>query len=170
MFVDSVPMTETGGSKEIRWLRVPVDKEILRALTRRTDWEGFLQVVPFLAIISITGGVTWLAWGRQPWFVVVPLLFLHGTCSCFMLNGFHELVHGTVFKTRALNSLFLWMFSFLGWSNPVAFRASHMKHHLNTLHPPYDLEVVLPIQLTPAGFLLSGFVDLIGLFGIRDMS
>ncbi|NBX26555.1 MAG: hypothetical protein EBQ99_11020, partial [Planctomycetes bacterium] len=37
--------------------------------------------------------------------------------------------------------------------------ASHTRHHRYTLHPPDDLEVVLPIRLMVRHFLLTGFLD-----------
>jgi fatty acid desaturase len=83
-----------------------------------------------------------------------------------MVNGFHELVHRTVFKSRALNEVFLRVLSFLGWLNPHLFYASHMKHHRYTLHPPKDGEVVLPISFTLKDYLLNAFVTPRGLYGI----
>jgi fatty acid desaturase len=58
------------------------------------------------------------------------------------------LVHDSVVKTRALNTFFLRIVSFLGGYNPRFFWASHTEHHKCTLHPPDDLEVVLPISFT----------------------
>lgn len=163
-------MADSANGFEVRWYRTPLEKETLRSLTRRTDLDGFLQVVGFLLVIAATAAAVWLAWGKTPWYVLALLLILHGTCVAFTLNGFHELIHGTVFKTKWLNALFLRVYSFISWNNHVAFRASHTKHHLNTLHPPYDLEVVLPIQLTPTGFLLTAVIDFIGVYGVlRDM-
>jgi len=162
-------MAGSESSFEVRWQRVPLDREKMRELARRTDGEGLLQCAGFLALLCASGAGAWLAWGRLPWYLVLPLLFLHGTFFAFLLNGFHELVHGTVFKTKALNAFFLRVYSFLSWNSHVGFRASHNRHHLNTLHPPYDLEVVLPVQLKPAGFLLAAVVDVVGIYGvIRD--
>jgi fatty acid desaturase len=70
----------------------------------------------------------------------------------------------TVLKTKFLNELFLWIYSFLGWYNFVLFRASHRRHHLYTLHPPEDLEVVLPIKFTMRDFLLKAFVNPMGVY------
>ncbi len=55
-----------------------------------------------------------------------------------MINGFHELSHGTVFRSKWLNELFLRVFSFLGWYSFAHFGASHTRHHAYTLHPPDD--------------------------------
>jgi fatty acid desaturase len=64
-----------------------------------------------------------------------------------------------VFKTKALNGFFLQLVSFLSWNNPVLFWASHQEHHKYTLHPPDDLEVVLPVKLTLTGFLKSVLIN-----------
>jgi fatty acid desaturase len=71
----------------------------------------------------------------------------------FLANAFHELVHGTVFRSKKPGQIFLNLYSFLGQNNPVHFWASHTDHHKYTLYPPRDLEVVLPMELTLRGFL-----------------
>ena len=85
--------------------------------------------------------------------LLVPALFLHGTVYVFLLNATHELSHGSVFRTRFLNRFFLRLFCFFGWRNHVLFWASHAEHHKYTLHPPDDLEVVLPRRLPLREFL-----------------
>jgi fatty acid desaturase len=67
-------------------------------------------------------------------------------------------VHDSVFRTRWLNGFFLRIFSFLGWYNHHQFWASHTEHHKYTLHPPEDLEVVLPVHHTVKEFLSHAFV------------
>jgi fatty acid desaturase len=47
----------------------------------------------------------------------------------------------------------------MSWHNPFLFWASHQEHHKHTLHPPDDLEVVLPVKVTLRGFLQSGFIN-----------
>jgi fatty acid desaturase len=60
---------------------------------------------------------------------------------------------------KALNKIFLGLVSFLSWNNPVLFWTSHQEHHKFTLHPPEDLEVVLPIKLTLLDFMKSAIVN-----------
>lgn len=79
----------------------------------------FLGAVPdsgtFGIVDVITAGATafyaanhWSVWA------LLLVLFVHGTFYAFLLNGFHELCHSTVFKkTKALNTFFLYFFSFL---------------------------------------------------------
>ena len=92
------------------------------------------------------------------------LLFLHGTVYAFIVNGGHELCHKTVFKSKRLNVIFRDIYSFLGWYNHVFFWTSHQEHHKYTLHPPDDLEVVLPKDLTVVGFLMYSLVNPIGFY------
>src|SRR5690606_20502796 len=101
---------------------------------------------------------------RLPLLAVLALLFLHGTVYAFLVNGFHELCHQTVFQTRWLNVAFRNIYSFLGWYNHVFFWASHQEHHKYTLHPPDDLEVVLPVNLTLKSYLSFAFVNPVGLY------
>jgi len=99
----------------------------------------------------------------MPLFIL--LLLMHGTCYNFMLNGFHELCHNTVFRTKLLNRFFVHIFSFLSIGNNLyLFTASHTQHHLYTLHPPRDLEVVLPVRYTLWSFVKSAIVNPLGLF------
>jgi fatty acid desaturase len=162
-------MAGSEAAAAITWRRVPLDKETMQKLVRRTDAMGFAQAGGFLLLLAASAAAAWWAWGRLPWWAALLLLFLHGTFWAFLLNGFHELVHGTVFRSKPLNAFFTYVYSFLSWNSPIAFKASHNRHHLNTLHPPYDLEVVLPIRLKLVQFLLSAVVDVPGTWGvIRD--
>ena len=112
-----------------------------------------MQTVGFLGVLALTGTVAWFASVRLswPWFLLA--LLAHGTVYGFVINGFHELCHRTVFRTRWLNAFFLNIYSFIGWYNPVLFWASHSAHHKYTLHPPDDLEVVLPTKLRLKDYL-----------------
>lgn len=150
---------------KINWYRSPVDRETLAALNRRSDRIGLLQTCGHLGLLVLTGVAAWVAAGRYPLPVLLAVLFVHGTFYAFLLNGFHELCHGTVFRTKSLNTLFLYLFSFLGWYNPVFFWASHQEHHKYTLHPPDDMEVVLPVEITLQSFLTSAVVNPWGFYG-----
>jgi fatty acid desaturase len=143
----------------IAWYRSPVKREVLDELNQRSDWEGLLQTLGHLGLLMLTGVAAIYASRNLSLPVLLLILFLHGTFYAFLLNGFHELCHKSVFKTRILNTIFLYIFSFIGMLNPVMFWASHQEHHKYTLHPPDDLEVVLPVNMTLANFLKSAVVN-----------
>ena len=152
-----------GKARRVSWYRSPLSRETLIALNRRSDVLGYLQTLGYLAVLVVTGGVAVWSVERLAWPLVLLLFLVHGTCSSFLVNSFHELVHDSVFKTRWLNRAFLWVFAFWGWYSHIHFWASHTAHHKYTLHPPDDLEVVLPTRITLRTFLRLAAVDLVGM-------
>jgi fatty acid desaturase len=163
------PMEEPARSAiaqaKLQWYRVPIDRALLAELNQRSDAWGFAQTLGHLGIIVATGALSWYAAQHWSWYVLAGCLFLHGTVYAFLVNGFHELCHSTVFKTRALNRFFLYLVSFLGGLNHVYFWASHQEHHKYTLHQPDDMEVILPVEITLKSFLTTAFINPLGLFG-----
>lgn len=131
----------------VKWYRCPVTREQLSALNRRSDFLGFAQTLGFLGVLAAASGAAIYSSLHWPWYATALLVFVNGHFWHFLINGFHELVHDSVFRTRWLNRFFLRIFSFLGWHNHHHFWASHTEHHKYTLHPPDDLEVVLPQKI-----------------------
>jgi fatty acid desaturase len=148
---------------KIHWYRSPIERTTLNRLNQRSDAKGLLQALGHLGLLVLTGSLAWWAASRGNIGALVLSLFLHGTIYAFLLNGFHELCHSTVFRSKWLNTFFLYLFSFLGGYNPVFFWASHQEHHKYTLHPPDDLEVVLPVEITLTSFYKSALVNPWGL-------
>ena len=58
----------------------------------------------------------------------------------------HELAHGTVFRTKRLNGVFLYLYSLLSWWDPFDYGTSHTYHHRYTLYPEGDRENLLPLH------------------------
>lgn len=139
----------------VTWYRTRIDRDLLNELNQRSDLWGFLQTIGYLGLLTITGATAWYVSIHWSWQVMLPILFVHGTCFAFMVNGFHELCHSSVFRSKWLNVFFLHVFSFLGWFNPVHFWASHSAHHKFALHPPDDQEVLFPTRFTLRDFLKS---------------
>lgn len=143
----------------IDWYRTPLPREEMKALHRRSDLKGFVQTGGYLTLLAATAVTAIYSAFHWPWWVTAVVVFLHGMVTAFLINGVHELGHGTVFKTKWLNGFFCHILAFLGWINHETFHASHTRHHRYTLHPPDDLEVVLPIRLMIRHFLLTGFLN-----------
>ena len=158
-------MSEDGREKRrISWYRTRIDRDLLAELNRRSNWLGALQTLGYLGTLAATGALAWWATLHLAWYWWPSAFLLYGMCYAFMINGFHELVHSSVFRTQWLNVSFLYLFSFLGWYNPVHFWASHSEHHKYTLHPPEDGEVVFPVYLTLKDYLRSAFIDPLGAY------
>lgn len=156
----------TQESRRIRWYRSPVADDELRKLYRRSGWLAWGQTLGYLGLICLTAGLALYSFGRWPWYITVAIVFCHGTFFAFQINAVHELGHLTVFESRRLNQFFMLVFSFLGWINPFLFFASHQRHHHSTLHPPDDLEVVVPWDFTRRDFLQTAFVNYRGIWGM----
>jgi len=140
---------------KINWYRCKVDKAVMRELMRPSDLRGLAQAVPQLLLYFTTTALCYAAFlqihlNTWPWALPLLLLalFIHGTTGGFMgLVAVHELGHKTPFKSKKLNEFFTCLFSFISWSDYVAFRPSHVKHHQATTHHDHDGEVVLPQTL-----------------------
>ncbi|MEI6083025.1 MAG: fatty acid desaturase [Verrucomicrobiota bacterium] len=154
---------DTRWSKPVAWYRTPLTPAVVKHLHSRSDLLGGLQTFGYLGVLLTTGGLAFYSAGRWPWWATVLLTFLHGTVFAFQINAVHELGHGTVFKTKALNVFFEHFFAFLGWINHRMFDTSHVRHHQFTLHPPDDLEVVLPYKVIRKNFFKGGFINPLGI-------
>ncbi len=139
------PMKAVREGLRIPWYRSPVESARLKELTTRSDLRGAFQTLGHILLLLITGGASWYFFGHGIWVAFALLLFAHGTIYSF-LSGLatHELAHGTVFRTKWLNSLFVRVLSLVSWFNFHDYKMSHTYHHLYTLHPRGDREVVLP--------------------------
>ncbi len=131
----------------VNWYRTPIDREDLRELTLRSDYHGWIQAGGHFAVFLITGLLTYLFWSLEVWWAFFTALFLHGTVSSFFTGlAPHELGHGTVFRSRKLNKVFLYLFSLISWWNHFDYAMSHTYHHRYTMHPEADRENVSPLE------------------------
>lgn len=139
------PLAEVRKKLLIKWYRCPIEKQTLRVLTRRSDLKGWVYSGGNLAILAATSFLTYYFFTKGIWIGFAVMLWVHGTIFAFIPGlATHELSHGTVFKTKWLNGFFLRIYSLLGWVDFHHYKRSHTYHHLYTLHPEGDREVVLP--------------------------
>ena len=138
------PLNEIRRTLRVKWYRSPIDPAALRRLMRRSDLRGAFQAVGHLALAAATGLLTYYLFTQRLWAAFALALLFHGGVTSFFSFACHELVHGTVFKTKRLNRLFLRVYAFLAWFNYHDYALSHTYHHRYTLHPEGDREVVLP--------------------------
>ncbi len=168
MAVEREPMEQVRKSFRLSWYRSPIDPAKLKELTRRDDLRGAFQSFGHLILVLITAAATWYFFSQRIWLGFALGLFAHGTIYSFIAGlATHELAHGTVFSTKWLNSLFLRFFSLISWLNFHDYKMSHTYHHLYTLHPRGDREVVLPTNpsLHPLQLLQLFTFNLVGARG-----
>ncbi|MDJ0823942.1 MAG: fatty acid desaturase [Rhodobacter sp.] len=141
------PLSEVRDTLNVQWYRSKLPPERFRALSKRSDLQGWKQAGGHFALFVLTGTAVYLTWLQGLWPVFFLALFAHGTIASFFRGtAVHELGHGTVFETKWLNKLFLYLFSLISWWNPFDYAASHTYHHRYTLHPEGDRENLLPLH------------------------
>jgi fatty acid desaturase len=139
------PLQQVRKSFRIPWYRSPIEPASLKDLTRRSNLRGAFQTLGHIVLVAITGVATYYFFNHQIWVGFALLLFLHGTIYSFIPGlATHELAHGTVFRSKWLNSFFVRFLSLVSWMNFHDYKMSHTYHHLYTLHRRGDREVVLP--------------------------
>ncbi len=159
------PLRQVRDSLRIPWYRSPIEPALLKELTARSDLQGAFQTLGHIALLVITGAATWYFFSHGIWAGFAVALFAHGTIYSFVSGlATHELAHGTVFKTKRVNALFLRIFSLVSWLNFHDYKMSHTYHHLYTLHPRGDREVVLPTSpnLHPLHLLQLFTINVVG--------
>ena len=143
------PLSEVRKRFKVDWYRCPVEPARLRDLTKKSDLKGFLQSIGHLALIVGLGTLTVVLFEQQRWVAAAISLWLHGTVYSFVPGLVtHELSHGTVFKTKWMNGLFLRIYSSIAWVSFHQYMRSHTFHHVYTLFPEGDREVELPADPT----------------------
>ncbi|HVN44265.1 MAG TPA: fatty acid desaturase [Steroidobacteraceae bacterium] len=126
-----------------------LSRETIRALSRRSDRRGALQLFIHLALLAATGTLVWLSRGHL-W--LVASLMLHGAVLCFLFCALHECIHRTAFATRSLNDAVAWVCGALLVLPPEYFRLFHFAHHRFTQNRARDPELATPPPATQAAY------------------
>lgn len=114
-----------------------IDKARLKALARRSDARGLLQLASHLAAIALTSAGLLLLDGAWS----LPLLVAQGLLLTFLFAPAHETIHRTAFRSRWLNDAVAWLCGAVLVLPPEYFRAFHFAHHRYTQDPVKDPEL-----------------------------
>ncbi|NKC14487.1 MAG: fatty acid desaturase [Gammaproteobacteria bacterium] len=145
-FKDVPALAQARKNLRIDWYRCSLDRATLRELSQPNDLLGATHAVGHLTLLVLTGIACWYLFTQQAGWGFAAALFIHGTIASFLTAPHHEMCHGTVFKTKWLNELFLRIVSLIGWLNFPVYKFSHSYHHRFTLFPAADREEVLPVE------------------------
>ena len=141
------PLHEVRDTLKVNWYRSKLKPEKLREFSKRSDLQGWKQAGGHLALFAVTGTATYYFWSESDWAAFIIALWVHGTVGSFFSGTApHELGHGSVFRTKWLNKVFLYLFSLLSWWDPFDYASSHTYHHRYTLHPEGDRENLLALH------------------------
>ena len=165
------PLDRLFKTYRVEWYRCPIDRRTLLDLMRRSDLQGWFQATGHLLLAGCAAAFTIYFFLVQQWVGMAIALFAYGTLASNFLYACHELGHGTVFRTKWLNGLFLRIFGVLGWWNFHEYAMSHTYHHVYTLHRRADQEVLLPAEpsLRPLYLLQLFTLNVMGGFATRGI-
>lgn len=139
------PMREVRKALRVKWYRTPIEKARMWELMERSDRKGFTQTLGHIGVAVGLGAAAAYFFIVESWALFALFLWLFGTVRTFLSGpANHELGHGAVFRTPAINRFFLRILSVLTFWNYNEYRMSHTYHHRYTLHPDADREELLP--------------------------
>lgn len=141
------------------WFRPRVNPQDIRALMEKSDAIALRDTVIWLGAMVISAGIgifLWPSWWSAPFWAIYGVLY--GSASD---SRWHECGHRTAFKTQWMNTVVYQIASFMLMRNPVVWRASHVRHHTDTIIVGRDPEIVAmrPPDLLRLGLNLFGLVD-----------
>jgi fatty acid desaturase len=115
-----------------------IDRDRIRAWSRRANGPGLRHLAGHLALLAMTGVL--VATARDSLWVW-PAMVLHGVVLVFLFTPLHECVHRTAFRDRALNETVAFIVGVLLLLPREYFRAFHFAHHRFTQDPARDPEL-----------------------------
>lgn len=141
------------------WYRPKIDPKQIRELMEKSDAIAMRDTVLWLGLMLVTASIAialWPSWWSAPFWAVYGVLY--GSASD---SRWHECGHNTAFKTTWMNSVVYHIACFLLLRNPVTWRASHVRHHTDTIIVGRDPEIVAmrPPDLGKMLLNLLGLVD-----------
>ncbi len=121
------------------WYASPVPREQLGELMRRRDGPAIRDTLIWFACLLGFGGAgeaLWGSWWAVPAFAIYGVFY--GSASD---SRWHECGHRTAFKTRWMNDAVYWIACFMILREPVVWRWSHVRHHVDTIVVGRDPEI-----------------------------
>lgn len=141
------------------WFRPKIDPSEIRKLRTKSDRIALRDTVLWLGLMVVCAGfgmMLWPSWWSAPFWFVYGVLY--GSASD---ARWHECGHQTAFKSNWLNDVVYQLASFMLMRNPIVWRASHVRHHTDTIIVGRDPEIVAmrPPDLLKLVLNLFGLID-----------
>jgi fatty acid desaturase len=156
--------TETGMGAE--WFSCRIPRKTLKELMKRDDRTAGIDYATWLALLVGSGLLAYFAWGT--WWAV-PAFLVYGTIYSSSDARWHELSHGTPFRTRRVNEAFYHLASFMTLREAYLWRWSHSRHHTHTIIVGQDPEIAVPRPPDLVGIVLDVFHLKSGLIELKKI-
>lgn len=161
---ESDRIAEQDGIANPKWFRPKVDPNIIRELMQKSDAIALGDTCLWLGLMCLSAGaaiVLWPSWWSIPFWLTYGVLYGSAADS-----RWHECGHKTAFKTPWMNNIVYQIASFMMMRNPVVWRASHVRHHTDTIVLGRDPEIIAmrPPDLLRIAFMFVGVIDVYNAF------
>jgi len=152
-------LAKRDGLANPRWFRPDVDPIAIRELMQKSDVIALRDTLIWLGIMCLSACFAialWPSWWSVPFWLIYGVLY--GSASD---SRWHECGHKTAFKTPWMNTVVYHIASFMIMRNPITWRASHVRHHTDTVVLGRDPEIVAmrPPDLLRISLLFLGIID-----------
>lgn len=124
--------------ESVGWYTTPIERKTLKALVQRSDIKAARHFLLWLVLLLGSGGVAWMVW---PTLWAIPAFLVYGVIYNSSDSKWHELSHGTPFRTHWINQVLYHFVSLLTLREPVRWRWSHSRHHTHTILVGHDPEI-----------------------------
>ena len=141
------------------WYRTKIAPSAIRALMEKSDAIALRDTALWFALLGASAGIgimLWPSWASAPFWIIYGVLY--GSASD---ARWHECGHRTAFKTEWMNNIVYHIASFMLVRNPYVWRASHVRHHTDTIIVGRDPEIVAmrPPDLMKLCLNFLGLID-----------
>ena len=113
-----------------KWFRCEIDKQELKRLCKKSDWQGFKHMFIYFFFLFLFGYLAYATWGT--WWTIL-FFFIYGNIWGCSDAVWHETGHRTAFKSKFWNDFFYYIASFMDNFEPIRWRYSHFHHHTYTI-------------------------------------
>ena len=156
---DQAARAQETGLASPTWFRPEVDPADIRALMEKSDARATRDTLLWLGLMVLLAAVgiaLWPSWWSAPFWLAYGVLY--GSASD---SRWHECGHNTAFKTPWKNNVVYQIASFMLMRSPRVWRASHVRHHTDTIIVGRDPEIVAmrPPDLLRLSVNFLGIID-----------
>lgn len=155
----SAQAAQQAGLSEPSWYRTKVDPASIRKLMVKSDRIALRDTLLWIGLMVLFAGLAVLLW---PSWMTIPFWLVYGVLYGSASDArWHECGHRTAFETGWMNTVVYHLACFMLLRNPYVWRASHVRHHTDTIIVGRDPEIVAmrPPDLMRLGLNLFGLVD-----------
>lgn len=148
------------GLAKPNWFRPKVSPDDIRRLSQKQDRRPTIDAFVWLGLLVLSGGIaaySFPSWWGLPFWLIYGVLYSSASDA-----RWHECGHSTAFKTQWKNEVIYQIASFFLLRSPVLWRASHVRHHTDTIIVGRDPEIanMRPPDLINHAFRFFGVVEL----------